>query len=100
MTHLKSSALGKRVVTGAILLVLLLETVEWHRGLSRFTAARWVRFGLLALLGCLWRNNGLYVVVPSLIAFLLLGRLLALCPVHSSLRWVFYFYKEVEKWIR
>jgi len=62
----------KDTIHTAILLVFLLETIEWSRGMSRFGPKRWIAYGLLSLLGCLWRNNGLYVILPSLLVFLVL----------------------------
>lgn len=67
--------LGKDTLFTATLLLLLVETIEWSRGLRPFGARQWLGYGLLALLACLWRNNGLYIVAPSLLAFVLvLGR--------------------------
>lgn len=62
----------KDTIHTALLLVWLIETIEWSRGLSRFGKGRWTAYGALALVICLWRNNGLYVVVPSLLVFGLL----------------------------
>lgn len=61
--------LGKDTLHTAMLLLLLVMTVEWSRGLVRYNAGRWLAYAATALLGCLWRNNGVYVVVPSLLLF-------------------------------
>ncbi|MDD3212479.1 MAG: DUF6020 family protein [Eubacteriales bacterium] len=69
-----SMMIGKDTLYTATLLLLLINTVEWSRGLRVFRLRQWLAYGLLALLACLWRNNGFYVVLLSLLAFIPLAR--------------------------
>ena len=66
--------IGKDTLYTATLLLLLVSTAEWARGLRVFRARHWIGYACLALLGCLWRNNGLYVVAPSLLCFVLIAK--------------------------
>jgi hypothetical protein len=69
-----SMMIGKDTLYTATLLLLLIDTIERMRGLRVFHARQWLGYAGLALLGCLWRNNGAYVVVPSLFVFLLAAK--------------------------
>ncbi len=62
--------IGKDTLYTATLLLFFLQTVALARNRkpSFGPASQWIAYGLTALLTCLWRNNGLYVVLPSAIA--------------------------------
>lgn len=66
--------IGKDTLHTATLLLFFVRTVEWARGLRAMRARHWAIYGILAALGCLWRNNGIYVILPSLLGFLFLRR--------------------------
>lgn len=62
--------IGKDTFYTASLLILFLQVMELTllpEG-GRYAAADWLRLFLSALLCCLWRNNGVYVVAPTAIA--------------------------------
>lgn len=63
------ATLWKDSIHTALMLLLLVQTMEISRGHVRPGRGTWAAYGLTALLGCLWRNNGAYVVLPSLVAF-------------------------------
>ena len=63
--------LGKDTLFTATVLLWLVQTVEWARGLRRWGPGRWALYALTALLICLWRNNGLYLALPCLLVFVL-----------------------------
>lgn len=92
-----SVTIWKDTLHTATLLLLLLETIELVRGLGRFGFKRWLGYFALALLGCLWRNNGLYVVLPSLIAFVVLarGQRIRLCGVAAGVLAVMMLFNNV-----
>ncbi len=69
-----SMMIGKDTLHTATLLLLLVSTLEWARRLRVFRARQWLGYAALALLACLWRNNGAYVVVPSLLCFILIAK--------------------------
>ena len=58
---------GKDTFYTATLLVMFMELIELTlaKATDRQSAACWIRLGLCALLCCLWRNNGFYVVLPT-----------------------------------
>ncbi len=69
-----SMMIGKDTLYTATLLLFFINTIEWMRGLRVFRTKHWLIYGVLSMLVCLWRNNGLYVVVPSLLAFLFMAK--------------------------
>ena len=71
--------IGKDTFYTATLMLFFLQTLTLARegAHARVAARDWVAYGITAMLTCLWRNNGLYVVLPSaigVIVFLSLGQ--------------------------
>ena len=63
------STIGKDTLHTATLALFLVLTIQWYKQLRPFTVWRWMGYGLLALVGCLWRNNGIYIILASLVLF-------------------------------
>ena len=61
--------LGKDTLFTATALLWLVQTVEWYRRRRAYGFWRYAAYGVTALLLCLWRNNGLYLVLPCLAVF-------------------------------
>ena len=71
--------IGKDTFYTATLMLFMLQTLTLARegAQARLRIRDLVGYGTTAMLTCLWRNNGLYVVLPSILciaAFLALGK--------------------------
>ena len=63
----------KDTLYAAVLLLFTVETLLLLRGKTENHPRFWIRYGAWALFTCLFRNNGLYVIVPAAIILLSVG---------------------------
>jgi hypothetical protein len=89
-----AQAVGKDTVYAALVLLFTVQAVEWLRlGKPKTGAA--VAFGLTALLLCLSRNNGVYLLLPTAVVLIVAlrgaARWLAAAALGAALALVFAF---------
>jgi hypothetical protein len=65
--------ISKDTLYTAALLLFTLQTMEVIGGKADKEPGFWIRYGLVASLACLLRNNGLYVVLPTGLLVVLFG---------------------------